>query len=447
MKRLITLGYFFFFAFSFSFSQNALQSGPMVGYSTMKEVLVWVQTTGNYKVQCRYWEKDNSKTKFTSDPVQTEKTTGYTAKLICEVQQGKTYQYEILVNGKALKIDRNLEFQSQELWQYRKDPKDFKIAIGSCSYYNDSLTDRPVMQGRSPYGGDYQIYESIHQKDPDLMVWLGDNLYYREPDWDSWTGILYRNTYARSNPHLQNLLGDVHHYAIWDDHDFGPNDADGSFYLKDKTKKAFELFWGNTGYGVPGLEGGITSTFTWNDAQFFLLDNRYYRTANFRRTGERTVLGKDQLEWLINALRYSRAPFKFVCLGGQVLTTESKYETYESLAPEERKWLIETIRKERIPGVIFLNGDRHHTELTQYDADGFYPMYDITISPLTSGSYSAENNENQYRVKGTMTQQRNFGIMEITGPRTDRKLRLFVYDADGKQLWDHTIMANDLRYR
>jgi len=35
-----------------------LQSGPMVGYSNMREVMLWVQTRDSAKVIFRYWEKD-----------------------------------------------------------------------------------------------------------------------------------------------------------------------------------------------------------------------------------------------------------------------------------------------------------------------------------------------------------------------------------------------------
>ena len=71
------------------------------------------------------------------------------------------------------------------------------------------------------------------------MMWLGDNMYLRTPDFLSNTGIRHRYRHARSLPELQPLLGSVHHYAIWDDHDYGPNDADGSFVNKQLTESAF----------------------------------------------------------------------------------------------------------------------------------------------------------------------------------------------------------------
>ena len=37
--------------------ENLLQSGPMLGYSTMREVAIWVQTTDEAQVYFEYWDK------------------------------------------------------------------------------------------------------------------------------------------------------------------------------------------------------------------------------------------------------------------------------------------------------------------------------------------------------------------------------------------------------
>ena len=202
---------------------NYLQSGPMVGYSTMMEVLLWVQTNAPANVQIKYWDELRPNNKLSTEEVQTNKRTAFTAKLLADkVEPGNKYVYELTINGKKVNRPYPLKFQTQTLWQWRTDPPDFKMVIGSCAYVNDEPYDRPG----APYGDGYQIFTQIHAKQPDLMLWLGDNVYLREADWNSITGIHYRNTHTRSLPELQALLGSSHHYAIWDDHDFGPNNSD-----------------------------------------------------------------------------------------------------------------------------------------------------------------------------------------------------------------------------
>ena len=67
---------------------------------------------------------------------------------------------------------------------------------------------------------------------------------------------------------------------------------------------------------------------------------------------------------MINALSYSEAPFKFIAIGGQVLSSGAVYENYANY-PEERKYLLDKIREAKIEGVIFLDGDRHHSVLSK----------------------------------------------------------------------------------
>jgi alkaline phosphatase D len=121
------------------------------------------------------------------------------------------------------------------------------MAVGSCAYIGEAQYDRPG----DPYGGDYQIFTNIHQDQPALMLWLGDNTYLREVDWHSRSGIQHRFTHTRSLSEMQPLLASTHHYAIWDDHDYGPNNSDRSFIFKDIVTDIFCDFWGNPTCGIP----------------------------------------------------------------------------------------------------------------------------------------------------------------------------------------------------
>ena len=425
-----------------TYAQDLINSGPMVGYSTMQEVLLWVQTEERAKVHFEYYEIDTPKVKFRTDKIETEKKNGYVAKLIADqVIPGKKYKYEVYINN--YKIERNyaMEFQTQELWKWRTDPPDVKFIVGSCSYINEPKFDRPG----KPYGSNFEIFNSINKKNPDFMLWLGDNTYLREPDWNSRTGFIKRYSHTRAFPELQPLLASTHHYATWDDHDYGPNNSDGSFWLKETASEIFKLFWGNPNYNVTG-KGGITGFFQWSDLDFFLLDNRYHRTANNNLTGNRQMLGKDQIDWLINALSFSQASFKFVAVGGQVISNGAVYENYATY-PDERKYLLDKIREAKIEGVIFLDGDRHHTILSKMqETKNVYPLYDLTCSSLTAGVNNDNEPYNSFKLEETFVNVNNFGMLNVTGPTNDRELTIQIFDKDGKELWIKSIKANDLKY-
>ncbi|MEQ1747332.1 MAG: alkaline phosphatase D family protein [Saprospiraceae bacterium] len=421
-------------------AQNSLlQSGPMLGYADMKEVLLWAQTTQSATVEFVYWEKDLPEKKYVTAPVRTEKGTAYTAKCVADrVEPGRRYAYELRIDGKPVSLSYPTEFKTQPIWRWRTDPPAFTVATGSCTYINEPEYDRPG----TPYGSDYQIFGQIAAQKPDLMLWLGDNTYLREPDWNTRTGILHRFTHDRSLPELQPLLAATNHYAIWDDHDYGPNDSDGAWVHKDMTWEAFRAFWGNPTFGVNGQKG-CTTWFEYADVEFFLLDNRYFRTPNYCETCPRTMLGKEQLEWFKAALAQSNAPFKIVAIGGQVLSTQKSHERYINLFPDERDSILAHIEREDIKGVVFLTGDVHLSEFSALkNARGNW-VYDLTASPLTSGvNTSGKPDDNANRVDGTLIMEHNFSVLRFSGPRKERQLEIKVYNANGKELWTKTILPN-----
>ncbi len=417
---------------------KGLQSGPMIGYVDMFEVLVWVQTKGRAVVEVVYWDIDNPAQQFKTNNVFTDGPE-YTAKCIANaVQPGKSYQYQVMIGGKKVELSYPTTFKTQSLWQWRTDPPPFSFVTGSCNFINEAEYDRP-----KPYGSNYQIFTKIYEQKPDFMLWLGDNVYYREPDWNTHTGMAYRYTHTRSLPELQPLLASTAHYAIWDDHDYGPDNSDGTWIHKEMAWEVFRNFWGNPTFGINGQKG-CTTRFQYNDADFFLLDNRYNRAPNRCSTCERTSLGKDQIEWLIGSLTNSRAPFKFVAIGGQVLSSDDHEESAFHDFPAERDSIISRIEREGIKGVVFLTGDKHFTELSAFKNKAGNWMYDLTSSSLTAGSFSdaATKTSNDLRVPGTIVAENNFSMIRFSGPRTARELAITVYNAQGKEMWTKTILPD-----
>jgi alkaline phosphatase D len=418
-----------------------LQSGPMVGYSEPREVLLWVQTTGPARVRFAYWEEGRPQPRLETEEKQTRRDEAFVAKLVADrVEPGKRYAYELLIDGQRVERPYPLRFQARPLSRFRAEPAAFRIAVGSCYYRND-----PADVGGWNPSDEYGIFDAIARQRPDAMLWLGDNVYLREQDWTSRTGMLDRYTHQRSLPELQPLLGSVHHYAIWDDHDYGPNDSDRSFRGKDLVREVFQLFWGNPGYGID-RSPGITTRFAWGDAEFFLLDDRWNRTPNFRTTGERRILGSAQIDWLLDALASSFAPLKVVVMGGQILNPVRTAETYATF-PEEREELLRRIAEERVRGVLLVTGDRHFSELSRLERPGSYPLYDFTVSPLTVTPVgNAEREPNTLRVPGTLVTRRNFGMLELRGGREEREVVLSSWSSRGERNWSRAIPLAELSH-
>ena len=434
-------------------ASSALQSGPMVGYSDMREVMLWAQTTRPARVQIRYREAggptvggSTGKPSYLTNEVRTGKQTVFTAHLLADqVEPGKKYTYELLIEGRPVSLPYPTTFQTQPLWQWRTDPPPFRFGVGSCTYVSEPEFDRP---GAS-YGGGYEIFTALAARKPDFMLWTGDNTYTREADWNSRTGVLKRYTHTRSLPEMQPLLASTHNYAIWDDHDYGPNDSDRSYWLKQTTLDAFKLFWANPNFI---FDEGCTGTFVWSDCQFFLLDDRTFRAPDDMPDGPgKAYYGEKQMQWLMDALTTSRATFKFIITGGQIVNPAKVFENY-AIYGTERDRLFKALADARIPGLLFITGDRHHTILHKLDraADGrmgTYPLYDLTISPLTSGPAKPGADELTLTtyVNGTLVTDRNFGILSVNGPLNNRVLTISVYDQKGTERWNRQVKASELK--
>jgi len=86
-----------------SAQKELLQSGPMVGYSTMKEVLLWAQTKKEAKVHFEYWNKKEPSKKFKSDQVVTSKDKAFIARILAdELEPSNQYGYALYINNKKL---------------------------------------------------------------------------------------------------------------------------------------------------------------------------------------------------------------------------------------------------------------------------------------------------------------------------------------------------------
>ncbi|MGK7371543.1 MAG: DUF7800 domain-containing protein, partial [Candidatus Halalkalibacterium sp. M3_1C_030] len=183
--------------------KELLKAGPMLGYVEMQEANLWIQTKKAVTIEIRYWTKDNEGAKKHSYKAQTDADESFSRHIkLTNLEYGTTYKYELYLDNKKVNFSYPTEFTTQNLWQWRTDPPAFTVAFGSCLYINDKKFDRPG----DPYGTEPDILNAINSKNPDLMLWTGDNVYYREPDFYSVARMDYRYRDARDTPEMQPLL-------------------------------------------------------------------------------------------------------------------------------------------------------------------------------------------------------------------------------------------------
>lgn len=291
------------------------------------------------------------------------------------------------------------------------------------------------------------IWRSILSHDPDLFLFIGDNVYVDVPRKPK--GVAdFERTYARlaSEPGWQALKSRVPILATWDDHDYGLNDAGKAFPLKKIAQQQFMDFFELPEDSPVRTREGIYDAHRFGPegrrVQVILLDTRYFRDSLKRNPNGRvrglgpyvphtnrstTLLGHAQWEWLEAQLKQP-ADVRIVASSIQVVPEENGWETWANF-PHERDRLFKLIETSGAEGVIFISGDRHLTEISFDTADtNAYPMWDFTSSGMNEKGDREITEPNRHRV-GQSRRVANYGLITIDWQKKSPTLR---YESRGK---------------
>ena len=246
------------------------------------------------------------------------------------------------------------------------------FCIGSCAEFTSETQD--------------SIFYIVPDSKPDFFLWLGDNIYSNESQWGDFKSMKLAYSARHSTTSMEYFFDQIPiQYAIWDDHDYGPNDSDSSFEGMLVSGRAFEKTWISTPLNIEKY-GDIRWKMRKGEAGFVCLDNRTHRGPKGTQ-----VLGANQLKWLEETLReYEDMRVVFIAIGSQVLNSARVYENY-SRFPEERNKLLDICSRTRSQ-VVFLTGDRHHGEINEKVYKNI-KFIEITSSPLTSSTHLPSKKE------------------------------------------------------
>ncbi len=331
----------------------------------------------------------------------------------------------LLPNKKyPLKYGFNQDGEINQQFSFSTDGEeisDFSFLFGSCTW--------PFKKKKKHWN----IFDTMQSTPSDFMLWMGDNIYLLFKSWKTKEKIYQKYIDNRTHPKLNRFLSSKAHYAVWDDHDYGPNNSDATFENKELTLQAFKDFWANPSYGIENTKG-VFYSFKKQDVEFFVLDNR------FHHQGEE-LYGKAQMDWLKKRLKNSEARVKFIVGGVQFFATNG--ESWQSF-PKEKNDFFDFIEQEKIKGLLFLSGDRHYTELTKISKGEEGQILEVTTSPLTSYVNWLPGNKNPNRVEGTFHKTHNFGHIHLLGKEENRKIKIEIKNRKGELLWNYEVWVNDL---
>ncbi len=437
LQRSLCLGACFLLGLLSGHLRAALVSGPMLGPVDIREATIWVQTDSPSVIRVAYTATSTG-TRQWSLPVETATHLGHTATLrLGDVVPGATYRYRIEVNGDLVPGEHS--FSAPAFYHDRTPPPDFTFAVGGAHYVTEEGFEPPYQI----LGGGYGIFESIYQARPTFMLWLGNTAHLRTSDWSSRSGYLARYRQARSPRELGPLLANVPHYGTWGEADYGSPLADAAYSYREVAAGAFRAFWPQP-VAVPTLADSLATRFRYADVDFFILDTRSFRNDQPTSSQTLQVLGAAQIDWLRRELIRSTATFKVVAAGAPILNPANSRSNL-SYAKEEHGRLLQMLRDERIPGLLFLSGGKYYGELTRLVHASSYNLYDLTVGPLTANPRDNDDELNFFRMPGSSTFERQFALIDVSGPEEARVITLRVMSLEGEERWSRTIPASELQ--
>jgi Phosphodiesterase/alkaline phosphatase D len=245
-----------------------------------------------------------------------------------------------------------------------KDPNIYSIGFGSC------LTQERSMP----------IFNTIKAENYDLFLMIGDNV-YGDSEREDLNEL--REAYDKQRQNFNNLDLSVPFEAIWDDHDYGLNDAGKEYAYKEDAKELFLDFWNIPMDDVRRSRDGLyfewIQTIDGITVQMLFLDTRFFRDG-LLPTDERGAPGKErylpqtdtstsmlgdvQWSWLEQKMA-TEVDHRIIVSSIQFLAMGHGWEAWKTM-PHERQKLIDLIDESSSESVLIISGDRHRGGLYKF---------------------------------------------------------------------------------
>lgn len=191
-------------------------------------------------------------------------------------------------------------------YRYAVEPDRGPAMSGTFRTFGDgAFSFRVGFASCASTGSNSPVFDAIRGLAPDLFIHMGD---FHYEDIATNTPDRFRQVYDRvlASPRQSAMYRAMPLVYVWDDHDFGPNDADGSSPSKPAVFEVYRQFVPH--YPLPTADNrAVNQAFTIGRVRFIVTDSRSSRTpiGPAGPLGSPTMLGPVQLAWLERELRAS----------------------------------------------------------------------------------------------------------------------------------------------
>jgi hypothetical protein len=323
------------------------------------------------------------------------------------------YTYQVVVDGNRDTGRGNGTLRTPALGAIS-----FRVAVSSCARV----------------GSNGAVFDAIAAADPLLYLITGDVHYGNidttatDPYYAAWDRLLTTAGQAA-------LYRGVPVAYVWDDHDYGDNDADASLPGRSAVREVYRNVVPH--YPVPADDAPIYQAFTIGRVRFVMTDTRSERT-------DATMLGDEQLAWLLDELRTSSRTHAAVVWVNSVPwigAAQAGADTWAGFAAE-RQLIADAIAAAAIDNLVMVSGDAHMVAIddgsnSAYAADG-WPGFAVLHAAALDRPGSVKGGPYS---EGTFPGGGQFGLIDVIDDGGERiTIRLSGHTWDGRELVSLTVV-------
>jgi alkaline phosphatase D len=450
-------------------AEDLLPQGLAVGDVTATTARLWARTDGPALLQVAWaplavWERVSKKSAALSAArtprFATSADTDFTATILLkDLVPGTRYRYHLLI-GRAEEAQQPIEATLAAIGEFSTLPDPATSAQVRFAWSGDLGGQQRCRQGP----GGYPIFDVMRRQTLDFFLFLGDTIYSdspctsppNEPGADFLAATLdeyrARHRYQRGAGSFRRFLETVPVYVIWDDHEVRNNFAGPFEDQMPAGRQALREYWPITS---PSSDPHrlYRAVRYGKDLELFILDTRQYRSRNADQDGpDKTMLGRDQLTWLLEELKSTTATWKVIATsvplsipkgGGHSMPGNDGWAGGPDGTgfERERQVIVDAIVGQKMKNVVFLGGDVHYVQVNAYDPneDGVIDFHEFVAGPLSArhGRLTPAS-EALHPIQLTNDGgYDNFGVVHVT----KSTLEVTIIDDAGKTRFSHKLSA------
>jgi alkaline phosphatase D len=233
---------------------------------------------------------------------------------------------------------------NQDRLEVLKQKNPTRIAFGSCNNQNHAQP----------------MWDDLMLTHPDFFIWGGDIIY---ADWERKYDIKGSYEKQKKHPGYRAFAEKTPIIGLWDDHDFGGNNANGKNPHKTENQKLLLDFLDVPENSPRRTQEGVYASYEFGEEgkriKVILLDGRYFKGLD----PEAPMLGKKQWEWFEGELKNSTAQIHLIMTGLSIFSPLLPYSEEWRETPVEINRMVKLMEDYKPMGTVFLTGDKHFASI------------------------------------------------------------------------------------